>query len=405
LWGATGFTGKLAFEYLVQNAPEGFKYAVAGRNKTQLEAVRGWVANRVGADAERVEIIIADSTDQNSIDEMVKQTKVILSTVGPFMKYGTPLVDACVRFGTHYVDSTGESPFVQSIINKYHDTAKKQGTVLVPMCGFDSIPSDMGVFFIQKELKQKANSVCSLVELGGGSGPSGGTMASMLNLISDKKNGRIISNPFALVPTPPKREKARQKGRKKFISYNSTLKMWTIPFVMEAVNTQVVQRSNYLLDYGKESFAYSEALAFKSFVSAVLFYITIIIFLILARIPWTRENIVRRVVPQPGTGPSESVRKRSFFHYHYLADVGDKKKETKYLGHMSGGEPGYDETAKMLVESSLCLATQRDQLPIGKEGGVLTPASAMGHLLLERLKKVGLGIASDQDKAKSSSKH
>jgi len=395
LWGATGFTGRLVFEYLSQNAPKGFKWAIGGRNKTQLETIRTKAKG-----AEDVDIVIADSMDQKSVEAMVQQCRVIISTVGPFLKYGTPLVDACVKYNVDYIDSTGESPWVFQMIQKHHETTKKNGTLIVPMCGFDSIPADLGVFHVQKEVqktfKKKADSIYSVVEMGN-SGPSGGTIASMLNLVEDSKAAKLIANPLALAGATTKN--SRQKGGQKFIGYDSQLQRWTLPFVMESVNTQVVQRSNYLLDYGKDNFAYSEVMASRTFIKTIIFYFVLAIFLVLAKISFTREHLVKKLVPKPGEGPSEEVRRKSFFNYHYFADVKGEKGR-KYIGTMTGGDAGYTETAKMLAESGLCLATQRDVLPIGKEGGVVTPAVAMGEVLLERLDKAGLSIKVLSDKIK-----
>jgi len=394
LFGATGFTGRLVSAYLAEHAGD-LKWAIAGRNKKELEKVKADIV-KINSECERVDIIIADSKDQHSIDQMVKSSKVIISTAGPFGVYSVPVVDACVRFSTHYCDITGESPFVKGIIEKYHTEAEKKGTLIVPCCGFDSIPSDLGTYALLTQIASKESNfngcgpVKCYVQLRGK--PSGGTLNTMLTMAEDPSDMKDLADPYLLAKD--KAQITKLKHRVKPLEYSSDIRAWTIPFVMETVNRANVYRSNSLFDnqYGtaKTGFKYSERLVCKSLFSAILQLLFLFVMLIFVYISFLRNCVLRRILPKPGTGPSKEEMKKGFFSLTLVTQSKESGKE--YRMKVKGGEPGYLETAKMVSECGICLATQRNKLTC--KGGVVPPAVAMGHVLVDRLHRAGITFSS-----------
>jgi short subunit dehydrogenase-like uncharacterized protein len=387
VWGASGFTGRLVVEYLLERYAPGGKlnWAIAGRNKAKLEQLLDSVEESVLKPA----ITIADSHDQDSVDRLARSTRVVLTTVGPYAKYGSELVDACVRNGTHYCDLCGEVQWMREMIDRHQDAAENSGARIVMSCGFDSIPSDMGLWFLQQQAAEKHGRVCSegtlLVRAMKG-GASGGTFASMLNAVEqarqDRNVARILVDPYALNPEGERKgpDARDQRGA----VYNADARTWTAPFVMASVNTRVVRRSHALGDfpYGR-NFRYHEATICGPGVGgrlkAMLMSAGLTLFMIASAIRFTRRTILQRVLPKPGEGPSRHERENGYFNLLMIGKLPDGE---LIRARIKGDrDPGYGSTSKMLAESAVCLAL--DEIAVG--GGFWTPSTAMGAKLLRRL--------------------
>ena len=384
IWGATSFTGKLVVEYLFKKfASSKIKWAIAGRNKEKLENVRSKVADK------NIPIFIADSFDEKSLSVIVKKSKVICSTVGPYSLYGSLLVELCVKHSTNYCDITGEAHWIRTIIDKFHKDAKKKKIKIVNSCGFDSIPSDMGVYFIQNQIKKAYKSYAKSIKMrvaGIRGGISGGTYGSMNNLLkeayADKSVFKVLNNPYGLNPRD-KMEGLDKKDLRKIIFDNES-KSWIYPFIMAGINTKIVRRSNALsnFQYGKE-FTYEEATMAGKGISG--FWKAILALFPLAMIGINPNSFLKKIVnsfmPKPGEGPGIEKRKNGFYNLRFYITIDKKRKAfAKVIGD---SDPGYGSTSKMLAESALSLAF--DNLP--GNYGVITPSFAMGNKLLNRLKE------------------
>ena len=384
IWGATSFTGKLVVEYLFKKfASTKIKWAIAGRNKEKLENVRSKVADK------NIPIFIADSFDEKSLSVIVKKSKVICSTVGPYSLYGSLLVELCVKHSTNYCDITGEAHWIRTIIDKFHEDAKKKKIKIVNSCGFDSIPSDMGVYFIQNKIKKAYKSYAKSIKMrvaGIRGGISGGTYGSMNNLLkeayADKSVFKVLNNPYGLNPKD-KMEGLDKKDLRKIIFDNES-KSWIYPFIMAGINTKIVRRSNALsnFQYGKE-FTYEEATMAGKGISG--FWKAILALFPLAMIGINPNSFLKKIVnsfmPKPGEGPGIEKRKNGFYNLRFYITIDKKRKAfAKVIGD---SDPGYGSTSKMLAESALSLAF--DNLP--GNYGVITPSFAMGDKLLNRLKE------------------
>jgi short subunit dehydrogenase-like uncharacterized protein len=387
VWGATGFTGALVCEYLLAQygTGESLRWAIAGRDAARLDDLK----TSLGQNAASLTTIVADSFDDGALRQMVVRCRTVITTVGPYAKYGSPLVAACVAAGTHYCDLAGEAQWIRSMIDKHHEAAVASGAKIVTCCGFDSVPMDVGVWFLQKEAQQRFGEHCSSISMyvKASSGTvSGGTIASMLNIIEESRNdrsiARILVDPYSLNPA---NERAGPDGRdQQSTRYDKTAKVWTAPFVMAGINTKVVRRSHALqgYPYGKE-FRYREAVMFadglKGRIKATMLTVSLGIFMILASIGPTRKLLARFVLPKPGEGPSAQQREQGFFNLRQFGKLPDGRMlRTRIRGDR---DPGYGSTSKMLSECAVCLA--KDELPA--VGGVLTPAAAMGENILRRL--------------------
>lgn len=393
-----GFTGLLVAEYLATNYAKTVKFAIGGRNRQKLEAAK---KKLVGIDpaCESVGVLIADSFDPDALEAAVKQTKAVVSTVGPYAEYGIELVGACVRAGTHYADITGETPFVQRYIAKYNEEAKRKGVLLVSMCGFDSIPSDLGTLmvsdYIRKNYKQSvANVKMSVMAAKGGA--SGGTVQSLLGIfkLPLKQQKSAFLDPYALNPSGV-------RGPQKFdsmlpVHYDRDFGKWQAPFVMAPINRLVVRRSNALHNnelYGPK-FRYNETMSCPNVVLAILVAVFTAVgaFVLwpLMQISFT-SKIVQNLLPGSGKGPTQEQIETGHFTVELIAEsdapAGGPKHRVK--GVVKGKrDPGYGETSKMLAESGLALALDRQSLP--GTGGAMTPATAMGQVLIGRLRKAGM---------------
>ena len=383
VWGATSFTGKLVTEYLFnKHRSSKIKWAIAGRNLDKLEKVRSQVAD------ENIPIFIADSFDEESLLKFVKKTRVVCSTVGPYSLYGTKLVKLCVENNTNYCDITGESHWIRTLIDDYHEEAKSKKIKIVNSCGFDSIPSDMGVYFIQNEIKKTYKNYANSIKMrvaGVRGGISGGTYGSINNLLkeaySNKKIFRVLNNPYGLNPKN-KMEGMDKKDLRKII-FDKESNSWIYPFIMAGINTKIVRRSHALTNfqYGKD-FRYEEAMMSGKGISGLLKAILAVF--PLAMIGLNPNSLLKKIVnsymPKPGEGPGPEKRKNGFYNLRFYVTIDERRKAfAKVVGD---NDPGYGSTSKMLAESALCLAF--DKLP--ENYGVVTPSIAMGKQLLERLR-------------------
>jgi short subunit dehydrogenase-like uncharacterized protein len=380
LFGASGFTGRLVAEYLQKNAGP-TRWAIAGRDRAKLEKTKEELGLK------EVPILIADSRDEAALKGIAEQTKVVCSTVGPYAKYGTPLVEQCVAAGTAYCDLTGESHWIRVMIDQFHERAVQSGARIVHCCGFDSIPSDLGTLmmaeYAERVQKKKVDKVRMRVMSMRG-GVSGGTVASMLGIFEaakDKKIRGILGDPYSLLPKgaprgPDKNDnftphKDEDRGR------------WTGPFIMASVNTRIVRRSNALLGYRYgDDFSYEEATdtgrGASGWMRSTAMTAALGAFAATATLPGF-SALYGKILPQPGEGPSKEKRESGSFRFQFFADGA--------TGTVAGrGDPGYAATSCMLGEASLCLANDA----LSSDGGILTPASAMGFTLIERLKKAGM---------------
>ncbi len=391
LFGATGFTGKLVAEYFAEHYRDSdVRIALAGRNSSKLEGVRDDLKNRFGISD--WPILIADSFDRASLDRVAHDASVVCTTVGPYAKYGAGLVAACVEHGTDYCDLTGETPFIREML-EHHDRARETGARIVHCCGFDSIPSDIGTWMMHREMRAQHDATLRQVKFFAGEskgGFSGGTVASMM-LIAERVRKepalrKILGHPYALNPAGER--SGPDKNDAMGVKLDRDLGMWTGPFVMAAINTRVVRRSNALMGYpyGRD-FRYSERMSFgkgpRGMAMASMVAGGLTGFLAAAAFDPTRK-ILKKRLPDPGEGPSKEDRDNGFFVVRLIAKgQTDDGREVELRGRVEGKkDPGYGETAKMLGESALCLALD----PSDREGGILTPASAMGDALLERLR-------------------
>jgi short subunit dehydrogenase-like uncharacterized protein len=389
VWGATGFTGELVAKYLLRQYGVGgdVRWAIAGRSKDKLDALRV----ELDLNKEALETIVADSFDAGALAAMARRTHVVLTTVGPYALYGSELVEACVENGTHYCDLAGEVQWIRKMIDQHQARATQTGARIVHCCGFDSVPMDIGVWFLQEEAKQRFGEYCQsitmLVKATKGSA-SGGTVASLINLIEesrkDRSIARILVHPYSLNPEG-EREGPDQRDQQKVI-YNADAKSWTAPFVMAAVNTKVVRRSHALLGYpyGKD-FRYQEAVMTgdgpAGWAKGAAMTAAIGSLVVGASFSATRKLLQKFVLPEPGEGPDAEMQQKGFFN---LMQIGVLPNGERLRSRITGDQdPGYGSTSKMLSECAVCLA--KDEIDVG--GGVWTPASSMGKPLLERLQK------------------
>ena len=392
IWGASGFTGKLTAEYILgrYGVSDHFRWALGGRNLAKLEKVRKEISESTGVAAESLPIVVGDGDDEAFLTSLAEQTHVVCTTVGPYAKYGSKLVAACVKAGTDYCDLTGEVQWVKRMIDAHHDEAVSNRARIVFTCGFDCIPSDIGAYFMQKSMKEKHGVPCSQIQLrvnGFSGAASGGTVASMLNMMDEaQEDSSILKTLRAPYSINPEGQQSGPDGSEAVLpSYDSQFDQWVAPFVMASVNTKVVRRSNALLDYAYGAdFRYDEGVLCgrgpAGFVKATATGLGGALGMGAMAIGPLRRFAAGRL-PQPGDGPSLEKREAGFFSLtllgHHPTDP-----SLNLRAHVEGDrDPGYGSTSKMLGESAVCLAL--DSLP--SEGGCLTPASAMGEALLARL--------------------
>ena len=395
LWGATGFTGALVAEYLA--AIPGLRWAIAGRDRRKLDAVAAQLAERVpGFDATALPIRVASIEDRASLETLASTTRVVLSTVGPYALYGTELVRACAASGTDYCDLTGEVQWIHRMIEAFDRPARNSGARIVHCCGFDSVPFDMGVWYLQRELAARglppAATVRGVVRRMRGSF-SGGTLASLMNVMEEAARDpgvrRIGGNANALLPPSDASHRARAELG---LGFERGLGLWTAPFVMAAINTKIVRRSNALMGYpwGK-GFRYEEAMATGRGIGGRLRAWGMAgglgAFMAAAAAGPTRR-LLKRMLPAPGEGPDRTAREQGFYAIDFIAP-GDTPERPALVATVSATrDPGYGSTSRMIAECALCLA--RDET--GTPGGSWTPSACMAEPLLPRL-MAGAGLA------------
>ncbi|WP_210649259.1 trans-acting enoyl reductase family protein [Nocardioides sp. SYSU D00065] len=368
LFGATGFTGGLTADYLAAHAPAGLRWAIAGRNAERLEAVR----RRLGGD---VQVLVAESTDAAALSDVVRQARVVATTIGPYLQHGGPLVAACAEAGTDYCDLTGEPEFVDRTYLEHHRTASRTGARLVHACGFDSIPHDIGAYYTVQQLpSDEPITLRGVVRAGGAM--SGGTFHSALDQFS---RAREMRKTYAA----RRRAEARPEGRSsRSVSgkphRDPVLGYWLLP--LPTIDPIVVARSGAALPaYGPE-FRYSHwagttTLRYAAGGAAAAGALSLA-----AQVAPLRE-LLKSKVPQ-GSGPDPARREKSWFTVDFVGEAGGRTVRTR----VSGGDPGYTETAKMLAEAALCLAFDDNPATAGQ----VTPAQAMGDALLARLQAAGM---------------
>ena len=394
VYGATSFVGQLLTRYLVQTygVNQQLQWAIAGRSASKLNELK----QNLGSGASQLATIIADAQDESALKAMCQQTKVVVSTVGPYALYGSTLVKVCATLGTDYCDLTGEPQWIARMIEQYESVAQASGARIVHCCGFDSIPSDLGTFYLQQQAQQRLGQTCSQVKfrvkaIRGGF--SGGTVASMMELFSEiSKNPslrKVMANPYALCP-PSNQQKPKQPNLQ-FAQYDKDAEAWSAPFVMAGINTKVVHRSNALSNYAYGTqFIYDETmLTGKGLIAgavAVGASVGLAGFVAAAVIPPTRR-ILQKIVPQAGEGPTPKQQEQGFYDIRLIGLTDNGQRLTaKVTGDR---DPGYGSTAKMLGEAAVCLAT--DISKNDKTGGFWTPSTALGQRLIDRLEaKAGL---------------
>jgi short subunit dehydrogenase-like uncharacterized protein len=376
LFGATGFTGGLTAEYLAANAPEGLGWALVGRNRDKLEAARARLSS-ASPGAPVPDLLEADAADRAALAEVAESARVVITTVGPYALYGEPIVAACAAAGTDYVDLAGEPEFVDRMWVSHHAEAERTGARLVHCCGFDSIPHDLGAYFTVQQLPEGVPlKVDGYVR--SDAGFSGGTYHSAINgfararqtigAAKERRRGE---------PRPPGRQiHSSSPG----IRRDSELGGWVVP--LPTIDGGVVRRSAAGLDRYGPNFTYGHHMVAKRLATIAALGAGVGTVAVLAPLPPTRKLLLK--IKSPGEGPDEAERAKSWFKVKFVGEGGGKRVVTE----VSGGDPGYGETSKMLAESALCLAF--DELP--ESSGQVTTAVAMGDALLARLQRVGIGF-------------
>ncbi|KYF71581.1 MULTISPECIES: saccharopine dehydrogenase family protein [Sorangium] len=381
VFGATGFTGRLVAEYLAtkgkdssagEAAARPVRWAIAGRNAGRLAEVKA-AMEAIDPACSEVGVIEATSEDAASLERMASQARVVLTTVGPYSTRGEPLVEACIRAGTDYADLTGEPEFVDRLLDRHHEAARARGVRIVNCCGFDSIPHDLGVLFTVTKLPAGEPIVVEGVVRAHGSF-SGGTWQSLIEIVAQTRRRKREAG------KEQEHGPRKVRGLKARIRYEKGLRAWVSP--MPSIDPQVVLRSARELDVYGPDFQYGHYMQVKSGLQLVIGIAGLGAVAALAKVGPTRELL--RKVRSPGEGPSAEERARSWFQVTFEGKSASRKVVTR----VSGGDPGYSETAKMVAESALCMAFDRERLPA--RAGVLTPAVAMGERLIERLQAAGI---------------
>lgn len=387
VFGATSFVGQILTRYLYGRfGTDGdLRWAIAGRSERKLRELHGSLYPK----AAKLPQIVANAGDEKALREMCAESRVVISTVGPYALYGEPLVKICANTGTDYCDLTGEVQWIRRMIRKYEGAARASGARIVHCCGFDSIPSDLGVHFLQKHAMQKYGRTCPRVKLrvkAMRGGASGGTIASMLNVVKEASDDpelrRELANPYSLCPdgyTPQLRQ-----PNISLAEYDTDFKSWIAPFVMAAVNTRIVHRTNALSKqaYGAD-FRYDEAVlrgdGFKGRAAATSMGAGLRAFMAAAAVPPTRW-VLERFLPGPGEGPSPEEQRNGFFDIRIFGRTEGHTLQVKVTGDR---DPGYGSTGKMLGQAGACLAL--DTPKANTPGGFWTPATIFGDRLIDRL--------------------
>ncbi len=390
VFGATGYTGRLVAEAVARRAPAGLRWALAGRNRSKLEAVQRELR------LDDVELVLADVADPASLAEMARRARAIVTTVGPYARYGTPLVAACVEAGTDCADLTGEPLWMRDSVQVFHERAGRTGARIVHACGFDSVPSDLGVLALQEAAIARHGRPCREIVHAYGpmaGGVSGGTLASAFDLAEqltgDARTRRDLADPDLLAPGGPS---SPDPAGPWWPQRHDHLDGWTAPFVMAATNAKVVRRTRHLLGepWGTDV-RYLERLHQPTWARAAAVGLgSILIAVVLSTRPL--RQAAARLLPKPGEGPSERVREEGLFRTTLIGTVGDT--DPPVVAHVEADQdPGYGATSRMLAEVGLGLALDE----FDAASGVLTPAVAGGRRLIERLDEAGVRVRVEVD--------
>lgn len=405
IYGATSFVGKILVAYLVKNYgipseqsdEKQLRWAIGARSASKLDALK---AEHALGD---IPTYICDAENEAALTDMVKDTQVIVSTVGPYALYGSTLVAVCAQTGTDYCDLTGEVQWMQRMIDHHQSAAEASGARLVHNCGFDSIPSDLGVWYTQQQCNTQLGSYAKQIKmrvkkLRGGM--SGGTVASLVNVIKESSNNpalrKLMQNPYAVAPHGQR--KGVRQPNVRGASFDKDFQQWLAPFIMAAINTRVVHRSNALQDYAwGEEFLYDEAtLMGKGAAGRFRAYGLVAglgVFMSFAAVSASRKILERFVLPAPGEGPTPEEQEKGCYDLRFLATTPEGKElRAKVTGDK---DPGYGSTAKMLAEAAICMARETPKSELG--GGFWTPSLAMGQNLVDRLEaNAGLSFSCEQ---------
>lgn len=408
VFGATSFVGRILCRYLLDTygadgsraaageAGQALRWAIAARSVPRLEELK----RELGAEAAGLPVLVADAADEASLRALVGRARVIVSTVGPYALYGEPLVKVCAETGTDYCDLTGEVQWIRRMIDRHEAAAKASGARIVHCCGFDSIPSDFGVLFLQQESRRRYGRTASRVKMrvrAMRGGFSGGTAASLLNVAKEVRGNpalrKELANPYSLCSGVAHGAGVRQPNVAG-ARFDADFKAWIAPFVMAAINTRIVHRSNALSGhaYGRD-FRYDEAVSIgrglKGRIVATMTAAGMATFMVASALGPTRTLLERFVLPKPGEGPSPEAQRRGFFDLRFFGRTDDGR--TLRVKVTGDRDPGYGSTAKMLGEAAACLAF--DLPPAERPGGFWTPATAFGERLVPRLQaRAGLGF-------------
>lgn len=374
LFGATGFTGGLTAEYLARNVPDGCRWALVGRSLPKLEQVRARLV-AIDPTLEALPLLVADAGDPESLRAVAEQSRVVITTVGPYVEYGEPLVAACAEAGTDYVDLTGEPEFVDRMYVAHHARAVETGARIVHACGFDSVPHDLGALFTVQQLPA-GQPIRMRGFVRSNATFSGGTFASALTAMSRARQMRQALQARRQVEGRPEGRRVRTVARRPH--FDKDAGYWLVP--LPTIDPFVIRRSAAALEEYGPDFEYAHYAAVKRLPVMVGGIATVGAVAAAAQLEPLRRQLLKRV-PQ-GEGPSDERRARSWFTMSFIAEAGGRTVRTR----VSGGDPGYDETAKMLAESALCLAFD-DNPPTA---GQVTTAVAMGDRLIARLVKAGM---------------
>lgn len=400
LFGATGFTGKMAAVYMARNYGSSIKWAIAGRSFQKLEGLKKEVEasnppSSSSKDVSTCDIIVADSADQKALNEMALSTRVILTTAGPFGKYGSGLVEACAVNGTHYCDITGESDWVREMIDRYDDVAKISGARIVHFCGHDCIPWDLLVLELSKKMKQSQDTIAEVHfydEIR--SDPSGGTMDTVFHATGNRIKYKAVCGFDPLVKTDLGQSANKLIAKNtSMLSYSAERRKWIGPFFMAMVMANCVRRSNAINNYSTK-LVYKEGMVFASLIAGLVFTIDGLFFILCVMSVPIRNVLLwlgsyQSILPRPGQGPSEKDMDQGWLKVRGFATGTNGTKALVELYFPT--DPGYRDTARMLVESGMVLVEdfKRGKPQIKVNGGSFTPASCQGELLLKRLTATG----------------
>ena len=394
VFGATSFVGQILTRYLseyLSSGTETLRWAIAGRSESRLKTVR----DSLGAAWQSLPIIVADAADEAQLQAMCARTRVVVSTVGPYALYGEPLVKVCAQSGTDYCDLTGETQWIRKMIEKYEPAARQSGARIVHCCGFDSVPSDMGVYFLQQQAKQQWGAPATHVKmrvktLKGGA--SGGTVASVINVVQEAVASpalrKELLNPYSLCPKDHGFT-ARQHYVKS-AEFDADYNAWIAPFVMAAINERVVHRSNALADkaYGSQ-FTYDEAIMTGTGIKGRLSALTVVVglgaFMAGIIIKPIRILMERFLLPKPGEGPSPEAQLAGRYDLRFFGRTDDGR--TLRVKVTGDRDPGYGSTGKVLGQAAIGLALDyvKDGVKVGRPGGFWTPATMFDQRFVQRL--------------------